>query len=209
LPGLANADPKVAVGLIGEKLAFTIGLLTAGLVLIAAIDVPAQWFQRNRKLLMTKQQVKDELRQTDGAPELKQSIRARQQELAMSSARKGVAEANVVLTNPTHFAVAIRYRPGLDAAPVVVARGRGDIAMAIKAMAREQNVISLQYPQLTRAIYFTTLTGRAISEDLYAALAAILAFVFQLEAALDKNLVQPSVEVPITMHFDQDGLRMA
>ena len=209
LPGLANADPKVAVGLIGEKLAFTIGLLTAALVLIAAIDVPAQWFQRNRKLLMTKQQVKDELRQTDGAPELKQSIRARQQELAMSSARKGVAEANVVLTNPTHFAVAIRYRPGLDAAPVVVARGRGDIAMAIKAMAREQNVISLQYPQLTRAIYFTTLTGRAISEDLYAALAAILAFVFQLEAALDKNLVQPSVEVPITMHFDQDGLRMA
>ena len=158
---------------------------------------------------MTKQQVKDELRQTDGAPELKQSIRARQQELAMSSARKGVAEANVVLTNPTHFAVAIRYRPGLDAAPVVVARGRGDIAMAIKAMAREQNVISLQYPQLTRAIYFTTLTGRAISEDLYAALAAILAFVFQLEAALDKNLLQPSVEVPITMHFDQDGLRMA
>ena len=97
----------------------------------------------------------------------------------------------------------------MDAAPVVVARGRGDIAMAIKAMAREQNVISLQYPQLTRAIYFTTLTGRAISEDLYAALAAILAFVFQLEAALDKNLVQPSVEVPITMHFDQDGLRMA
>lgn len=209
LPGLAAADPAVAVGMIGQKIMFTIAVLTAGLTLIAFVDVPIQWLQRNRKLRMTKQQMKEELRQSDGAPELKQAIRARQQEVAMSSARKGMADANVVLTNPTHFAVALRYRPGTDAAPIVVARGRGDVALAIKAMAAEKNVVTLEYPQLTRAIYFTTRTGRAVSEDLYVAVAAILAFVFRLENASGQNVPKPFVEVPMAKRFDQDGHRTA
>ncbi|MFN3620172.1 flagellar biosynthesis protein FlhB [Sphingorhabdus sp.] len=209
LPGLAAADPAVAVGMIGQKILFTIALLTAGLTLIAFVDVPIQWFQRNRKLRMTKQQLKDELRQSDGAPELKQAIRARQQEVMMSSARKGMADANVVLTNPTHFAVALRYRPGSDAAPVVVARGRGEVALAIRAMAAERNVATLEYPQLTRAIYFTTRTGKAVSEDLYVAVAAILAFVFRLESVSGEDVPRPHVEVPASKRFDQDGRRTA
>ncbi len=209
LPGLAAADPAVAVGIIGQKTVFTISILTAGLALIAFVDVPIQWFQRNRKLRMTKQQMKEEMRQSDGAPELKQAIRARQQEVMMSSARKGMADANVVLTNPTHFAVALRYRPGADAAPVVVARGRGDVALAIKAMAVEKNVVTLEYPQLTRAIYFTTRTGKAVSEDLFVAVAAILAFVFRLESASGQNMPKPFVEVPAAKRFDQDGRKMA
>lgn len=209
LPGLAAADPAVAVDIIGQKLAFTMALLTAGLALIAFVDVPIQWFQRNRKLRMTKQQMKEEMRQSDGAPELKQAIRARQQEVMMSSARKGMADANVVLTNPTHFAVALRYRPGADAAPIVVARGRGDVALAIKAMAVEKNVVTLEYPQLTRAIYFTTRTGKAVSEDLFIAVAAILAFVFRLETASGQNVPKPFVEVPAAKRFDQDGRRTA
>lgn len=209
LPGLAAADPTVAVDIIGQKLAFTMALLTAGLALIAFVDVPIQWFQRNRKLRMTKQQMKEEMRQSEGAPELKQAIRARQQEVMMSSARKGMADANVVLTNPTHFAVALRYRPGADAAPVVVARGRGDVALAIKAMAVEKNVVTLEYPQLTRAIYFTTRTGKAVSEDLFIAVAAILAFVFRLETASGQNVPKPFVDVPAAKRFDQDGRRTA
>ncbi len=209
LPGLAAADPAVAVEIIGQKILFTVGILTAGLTLIAFVDVPIQWFQRNRKLRMTKQQMKEELRQSDGAPELKQAIRARQQEVMMSSARKGMADANVVLTNPTHFAVALRYRPGSDAAPIVVARGRGEVAQAIKAMAAEKNVVMLEYPQLTRAIYFTTRTGKAVSEDLYVAVAAILAFVFRLESSFGQNVPKPTVEVPATKRFDQDGRRTA
>lgn len=209
LPGLAAADPAAAVDMIGGKLIFTIAILTAGLVLIALVDVPIQWFQRLKRLRMTLQQLKEEMRQTDGAPELKQAIRAKQMEASMSSARKGMADANVVLTNPTHFAVALRYRPGMDAAPVVVARGRGEVAQAIKAIAAEKSVVTLEYPQLTRALYFTTRTGKTVSEDLYVAVAAILAFVFRLESALAHNVQKPVVEVPAAKRFDQDGRPMA
>jgi flagellar biosynthesis protein FlhB len=209
MPGLAATDPAAAVGMIGDKVILTISALSAGLVLIAGIDVPVQWLRRNQRLRMSKQQLKEEMRQSDGAPELKQALRARQQEVLMSSARKGMADANVVLTNPTHFAVALRYRPGLDAAPVVVARGRGDVALAIKALAKENAVTTLEYPQLTRAIYFTTRTGKTVSEDLYIAVAAILAFVFRLETALAGEMAQPVVEVPAAKRFDADGSRAA
>lgn len=209
LPGLAATDPAAAVGFIGDKIILTITVLAAGLVLIAGIDVPVQWLRRNQRLRMSKQQLKEEMRQSDGAPELKQALRARQQEVAMSSARKGMADASVVLTNPTHFAVALRYRPGIDAAPLVVARGRGEVALAIKALAKENQVPTLEYPQLTRAIYFTTRTGRAVSEDLYVAVAAILAFVFRLESTFANNLVKPIVEVPVAKRFDTDGRRAA
>lgn len=209
LPGLAAADPAAAVGVIGGKLVFTIAILTAGLLLIALVDVPIQWFQRLKRLRMTLQQLKEEMRQTEGAPELKQAIRAKQMEASMSSARKGMEDANVVLTNPTHFAVALRYRPGTDAAPVVVARGRGEVAQAIKAIAAEKGVVTLEYPQLTRALYFTTKTGKTVSEDLYVAVAAILAFVFRLESAFAHNVQKPVVEVPAAKRFDQDGRPMA
>jgi flagellar biosynthesis protein FlhB len=205
LPGLAAADPAAAVGFIGDKIAATVIVLSVGLLLIAGIDVPVQWLRRNQRLKMSKQQLKEEMRQSDGAPELKQAQRARQQEVLMSSARKGMVDASVVLTNPTHFAVALRYRPGIDAAPVVVARGRGDVALAIKAMAKENHIPSLEYPQLTRAIYFTTRTGRAVSEDLYIAVATILAFVFRLESALASGHGKPAVEVPAAKRFDAEG----
>lgn len=209
LPGLAAADPTAAVGMIGSKLIFAIAILTAGLILIALVDVPIQWFQRLKRLRMTLQQLKEEMRQTEGAPELKQAIRAKQMEASMSSARKGMDDANVVLTNPTHFAVALRYRSGTDAAPVVVARGRGEVAQAIKAIAAEKGVVMLEYPQLTRALYFTTKTGKTVSEDLYVAVAAILAFVFRLESALAHNVQKPVVAVPTAKRFDQDGRPMA
>lgn len=207
MPGLAATDPAAAVGQIGDKLILTIAVLSAGLLLIAGIDVPVQWLRRNQRLRMSKQQMKEEMRQSDGAPELKQAQRARQQEILMSSARKGMADANVVLTNPVHFAVALRYRPGLDAAPVVVARGRGDVAQAIKALAKENTVPTLEYPQLTRAIYFTTRTGKTVSEDLYVAVAAILAFVFRLETTLANELARPVVDVPAAKRFDAEGRR--
>lgn len=209
LPGLAATDSAAAVGFIGDKFILTMTVLTVALILIAGIDVPVQWLRRNQRLRMSKQQLKEEMRQSDGAPELKQALRARQQEVAMSSARKGMVDASVVLTNPTHFAVALRYRPGLDAAPVVVARGRGDVALAIKALARENHVPTLEYPQLTRAIYFTTRTGRPVSEDLYVAVAAILAFVFRLDSALTNDLAKPAVDIPSSKHFDADGRRAA
>jgi flagellar biosynthetic protein FlhB len=149
--------------------------------------------------------VKDEAKQTEGSPEVRAQIRRRQQETLQGSARKAITEAAVVLTNPTHFAVALRYRPGFDPAPIVVARGRGATAEAIRELAKESEVPILSYPVLARAIYFTTRSGQLIREDLYIAVATVLAFVFNIETALADGVRQPEIEVPSEARFDEDG----
>ncbi|WP_432768791.1 MAG: flagellar biosynthesis protein FlhB [Sphingopyxis sp.] len=204
---LAASDLTGAIGLAGQAIGHALLTLAGGLVVIALIDVPAQWYQRTRRLMMSKQEVKDEMRQSDGAPELKQAQRQRAHDILSGSARKAVSEATVVLTNPTHFSVALRYRPGIDAAPVVVARGRGDVALSIRELARGADVPLLEYPQLTRAIYFTARAGRAIPEELFVAVATVLAFVFRLERAVAEGLAPPAIDVPASHHFDPDGRR--
>lgn len=205
---MASSDLDAAIGLAGRAVGHAMLALAGGLVVIALIDVPAQWYQRGRRLMMSKQEVKEEMRQSDGAPELKQAQRQRAHEILSGSARKAVSEATVVLTNPTHFSVALRYRPGVDVAPVVVARGRGDVALSIRALARGAGVPMLEYPQLTRAIYFTARAGRTIPEELFVAVATVLAFVFQLERAAAEGRTQPAVDVPPTHRFDPDGRRV-
>ena len=206
---MATTDLIAAIGLAGKAIGHAMLTLAGGLVVIALIDVPVQWFQRNKRLMMSKQEVKDEMRQSDGAPELKQAQRQRAHDILSGSARKAVSDATVVLTNPTHFSVALRYRPGVDAAPVVVARGRGDVALSIRELARGADVPILEYPQLTRAIYFTARAGRVIPEELFVAVATVLAFVFQLERAVADGLAQPAVDVPPSHHFDPEGRRSA
>ncbi len=206
---MASTDLIAAIGLAGKAVGHAMLTLAGGLVVIALIDVPVQWFQRNKRLMMSKQEIKEEMRQSDGAPELKQAQRQRAHEILSGSARKAVSEATVVLTNPTHFSVALRYRPGTDAAPVVVARGRGDVALSIRELARAANVPMLEYPQLTRAIYFTARAGRVIPEELFVAVATVLAFVFQLERAVADGIVQPAVDVPPSHRFDPEGRRQA
>jgi flagellar biosynthetic protein FlhB len=154
---------------------------------------------------MSKQELKDESKQTEGSPEMKSAIRQRQMATLRGSARSAVIEATVVLTNPTHFAVALKYRPGFDVAPIVVARGRGATAQAIRELAAESNVPVLSYPQLTRAIYYTTRAGQLIREDLFIAVAAVLAFVFNLDRAMAEGYVQPDVVVPEQARFDEEG----
>jgi flagellar biosynthetic protein FlhB len=202
--GLGAQDIRSALGSVGHTFGIAVLVMSMALVLIAMIDVPAQLFQRGKRLRMTKQETKDEHKQSEGSPEIKQAIRQRQYETARNSARGAVAEATVVLTNPTHFAIALRYRPGVDAAPIVVARGRGATAEAIRDLADEHAVPILSYPQLTRAIYYTSQAGQTIREDLYMAIAAVLAFVFNLDAALT-GAKQPEVEVPAGLRFDTDG----
>jgi flagellar biosynthesis protein FlhB len=202
---LAATDPASAAAQLGASLIKMLFALSLGIALIALIDVPAQWFQRNRRLRMTKQQLKDESRESEGAPELKAAQRARQQAILSQSARKAMGEATVVLTNPTHFAIALRYRPGKDGAPVVVARGRDEVAQAMKALAGERAVPMLEYPQLTRALYFTTRAGQAIPEDLYRAVAVILAFVFRLDREMAAYPKPPVVDVPTSKRFGADG----
>lgn len=197
-----------ALGQLGDVFIFSVLVMAFALALIAGIDVPAQIFQRGARLRMTKQEVKDEAKQTEGSPEMRAAIRRRQHETLKGSARAAIAEATVVLTNPTHFAVALRYRPGFDAAPIVVARGRGATAQAIRELAGENEVPMLSYPELARAIYYTTRAGQMIREDLYIAVATILAFVFNLETALAEGVTQPQVDIPTEVRYDEDGRRI-
>lgn len=190
---------------VGHTFVFAVIVMAMGLVLIAGVDVPVQIFRRLARLRMTKQEVKEEYKQTEGSPELKGAVRRRQMETARRSARAQMADASVVLTNPTHFAVALRYRPGQDAAPVVVARGRGATADAIRALAEEFDVPMLRYPQLARAIYFTTRAGQVIREDLYVAVATVLAFVFNIDRAMAEGRSQPEIDVPGEARFDENG----
>ncbi|MDR7061447.1 MULTISPECIES: flagellar type III secretion system protein FlhB [unclassified Sphingopyxis] len=206
---MASTDLMAAIGLAGKEIGHAMLVLAGGLVVIALIDVPVQWFTRNQRLMMSKQEVKEEMRQSDGAPELKQAQRQRAHDILSGSARKAVSDATVVLTNPTHFSVALRYRPGVDAAPVVVARGRGDVALSIRDLARGANVPLLEYPALTRAIYFTARAGRVIPEELFVAVATVLAFVFQLERAAAEGTAPPAIDVPPSHRFDPEGRRQA
>ena len=206
LVGLSSQEIGPALANVGHVFTVTVLVMAAMLALIALIDVPAQIFQRMRRLRMTKQEMKDEHKQTEGSPELKGAIRRRQLETARNSTRKAISEATVVLTNPTHFAVALRYKPEIDAAPVVLAKGRGVTAEAIRELAGEHDVPLLSYPQLTRALYYTSRPGQIIREDLYMAVAAVLAFVFNLDQALASGHRPPDVDVPAGMRFDADGL---
>jgi flagellar biosynthesis protein FlhB len=203
--GLAAGDIKASVAVLGGSLTSAIMWLALGLAVIAIIDVPIQFFRRSSRLRMTLQQVKEEMRQSDGSPELKQAIRQRQHAILNSSARSAVKEATVILTNPSHFAVALRYIPGKDFAPIVVARGRGETALAIKELAKRESVPTLEYPKLARAIYFTARAGQTVSEDLFVAVATILAFVFNIDRALAEGLPQPIVDVPPSKSFDEHG----
>lgn len=207
--GLGAQDMREAASTLGHMMVRAVLWLALGLALIAGIDVPVQIIRRNGRLRMTRQEIKEEMRQTEGAPELKQAIRQKQQSLLTGSARKAVTEANVILTNPTHFAVALRYDPKKDFAPMVVARGRGETALAIRSLAAENNVPTLEYPQLARAIYFTARAGQTIAEDLYVAVATILAFVFNIDRAMAEGISPPLVEVPSEKHFDENGVRHA
>ena len=209
LIGLAAGDPvagSASAGLMINR-ALAIGVLMLGLV--ALIDVPWQAAQRRRRLMMTKDDVMREHREADGSPEMKRERRSRQYALATMSARGAMKDATVVLTNPTHFAVALRYDADRDAAPMVVARGVDEAAAAIRDLAKGNDVPCLDYPALTRAIYFTSKAGDRVREDLYLAVATVLAFVMNLEAALAAGRGQPDIDVPDGARFGADGVREA
>jgi len=161
------------------------------LVLIAAVDVPFQLWDHANKLKMTKQEVKDEQKQTDGSPEIKSRIRAVQRQMAQQRMMEDIPDADVIVTNPTHYAVALRYDQDGNGAPTVVAKGADLIAAQIRKVANAHDVAIVEAPPLARALYFNTDIGQEIPAGLYVAVAQLLAYVYQL-----KNLQAPGQEVP-------------
>lgn len=204
--GLVAADLHGAVGSLGDQFVTLMFVMAAGLLVIAGIDVPIQLLRHLKQLRMTKQEVKEEHKETEGSPELKAAQRQRQREILKGGYRKAVSTAHVVLTNPTHFSVALRYETGKDQVPVVVAKGRGQTALAIRELAAEFEVPVLEYPQLARAVYYTSREGQEIRDDLYLAIATVLAFVFGVNARAGG--AQPAVTVPPGALFDENGQKM-
>lgn len=154
-------------------------IVTAMLVL-AALDYAFQRYQHEKQLRMTKDEVKQEFRQMEGSPQLKSRIRARQREIARKRMMAEVPRADVVITNPTHFAVALRYDPAIASAPMVVAKGQDLLAQKIRELAQAHDVPIVQNPALARTLYRQVDLGKQIPPELYAAVAEVLAFVYQI-----------------------------
>lgn len=177
--GPVGASLDSAAGLVGGSLL----ILSASLLLIAAVDVPFQLWNHKRQLRMTRQEIKDELKDTDGRPEVRSRIRQMQQERARQRMLLDVPTADVVITNPTHFAVALRYDDARMRAPVVVAKGVDDVAARIREIAQENDVPLFEAPPLARLLFRTVEISDEIPPRLYAAVAQVLTWIYQLRNA--------------------------
>ena len=156
-------------------------LLTLGMVPIALFDVPYQSYKHNEQMKMTKQQVKDERKNSEGDPQVKGRIRKLQYQAATRRMMQEVPKADVVVTNPTHYSVALKYDEHGVRAPVVIAKGSDELAMHIRKIATAHDVPLIPSPMLTRAIYYTTEVDEEIPHKLFMAVAQVLAYVFQLK----------------------------
>ena len=211
LPALLNIpNGSLANALDQMKYSFPklLGSLLIALFIIAVIDYFWHSYTHTKELKMSRQDQKDEYKQTEGSPEVKQKIRRMQMETAANSTKqreavKDVSEATAVITNPTHFAIALKYEVGDSGAPKVLAMGRGKIAEDIMKKASEHKVTVFQSPILARALYYTSNIGDEISEKLYTAVAIALAYIYRLDQG--EALIEPTIEVPDDLQFDEFG----
>jgi flagellar biosynthetic protein FlhB len=181
--------------------------LSCGLILIAAVDVPFQLWSHKNKLKMTKQEVRDEYKDTEGKPEVKGRIRQLQREMAERRMMQAVPEADVVITNPTHFAVALKYDPEKGGAPLLLAKGGDFLALKIREIAQEHQVMVLESPALARAVYYSTELDQEIPAGLYLAVAQVLAYVYQLRQyrAGKGKRPEPLPDLPIPADLRRDS----
>ncbi|PWG63660.1 flagellar biosynthesis protein FlhB [Sediminicurvatus halobius] len=194
LAGLALGP---ALGKAADLFFGTFLILSASLILIALVDVPFQIWNHTQKIRMTHQEVRDEFKETEGKPEVKSRIRQLQQELAQGRMMENVPKADVVVTNPTHFAVALRYDQLKMKAPRVVAKGTDQVALRIRELAAEHNVPRFEAPMLARALYHTSELEREIPAGLYLAVAQVLAYIYQLRTATrGRRPAPPKPEIP-------------
>ncbi len=196
-------------GLTASAAILTTAFLVASstLIIIALIDAPYQVYQHNEKMKMSLKEVKDERKDTEGSPEVKQRIRQKQREVSAARMLDAVAEADVVITNPEHFAVALAYDPSSEDPPKVVAKGADLMAERIRERAGEEGVPLFQSPVLARALFFTTEIEAFIPEPLFEAVAQVIAYIFNINSINRSNTLRdkPTPRVPDNMVFDSEG----
>lgn len=209
----SNMDGVMALGLqsatagipeMGRIIASGVMVIVGAMLLIVAIDVPFQLWDHNKKLMMTKQEVRQESKETEGDPMVKGRIRQLQREAARRRMMSEIPTADVVVTNPTHYAVALKYSETGARAPVVVAKGSQLVALRIREIAQEHHVPILEAPPLARALHKHTDLGDTIPEALYTAVAEVLAYVFQLRRYEKLGGTRPEepADLPVPIELD-------
>ncbi|CAE6854788.1 flagellar biosynthesis protein FlhB [Paraburkholderia domus] len=205
---LATQPLQLALANTVHLIAVCCGMTVAGMFVVAALDVPYQLWQFHKKLRMTKEEVKREHRESEGDPHVKGRIRQRQRAIARRRMMTQVPKADVVVTNPTHFAVALQYADGEMRAPKVVAKGVNLVAARIREIAAENNVPLLEAPPLARALYHNVDLNREIPGPLYGAVAEVLAWVYQLRRFNTEGGVAPvaPTEFDVPADLDKGGV---
>ncbi|MGB0188051.1 MAG: flagellar biosynthesis protein FlhB [Aequoribacter sp.] len=204
-------DLNTALAHAGSLIGLGFLFVTLSLLVVVAIDVPYQMNEFKKRMKMTKQEIKDEMKETEGRPEVRAQVRQRQREMAMNRMIDAVADADVIITNPEHFAVALAYNPVTDDAPRILAKGADHIAATIREKAKSEGVPLFSAPPLARALFFTTEINESVPESLYYAVAQVIAYIFNLNSVNADGLVHaaPTVDVPEDLKFDSDGNREA
>lgn len=162
----------------------------AVIVIFALLDVPLSKFMFTKKMRMTKQEVKEEYKNNDGNPQIKGRIRQLQRQMAMGQIARTVPTADVIITNPTHYAVALKYNPQRAEAPYIVAKGIDDVALWIREVGANHNIEVVEFPPLARAVYYTTRVNQQIPTQLFRAIAHVLTYVMQLKSWREGNVEQ-------------------
>jgi len=188
---------KTSISQVNDLMLMGFLSIVSALVFIAAIDVPYQLYQYASKLKMTKEEVRQESKESEGNPEIKARIRQQQREIAKRRMMSEIPKADVVITNPTHYAVAIKYQDEGMRAPVVVAKGADAVALKIREIAAENNILVMESPKLARALFAHTELNSEIPEALYSAVAEVLAYVFQMRVFKKEGGFRP--ELPKTL----------
>ncbi|BAO44320.1 flagellar biosynthesis protein FlhB [Thiolapillus brandeum] len=200
---LAGEPMHRALGHAGTLFVKAFLTLSSVLILVVLIDVPFQIYQHNKQLKMSMKEIKDESKETEGRPEVKGKIRALQREMSQRRMMERVPEADVVITNPTHYSVALAYDREASGAPRVLAKGADLVALRIREVAGKHGIAVVSAPPLARALYATTEIDEEIPGELYVAVAHILAYVYQLNQARSGNAEEPSLptDLPVPDEF--------
>ena len=201
---LGLETPDFAIQHMGDLIGKVFLTISGAMIFIVAIDVPFQIWSHHNKLKMTKEELRQEAKESEGDPMLKARIRAQQREVARRRMMAEIPTADVVVTNPTHYAVALKYSEGKMRAPRVVAKGADEVAARIREMAAEHKVPMLEAPPLARALFRHTELGDEIPATLYAAVAEVLAYVFQLRHFQQVGGAYPDkpTELPVPPELD-------
>lgn len=176
--------------------------LAFGMLFIAGIDVPIQLWQHAKQLKMTREEIKREAKESDGSPEVKGKIRRMQQEMSRRRMMAEVPTADVIVTNPTHFAVALRYDDNRNRAPIVVAKGADEVAARIREIAKENNVPIFEAPPLARVLFRSVDLNKEIPASLYTAVAQVLTYIFQLRAYKKGEVNMPPSKPTVEVNED-------